>query len=162
MPYAGGRCAHGYDDLQENGVARILIAEDDPGVRLLVKRALGLEGHEVVAVEDGELALEMLAAQKGAFDFVLSDIRMPAMTGIELAHEIAAIWPELPILLMTGYAEQKENADDLTAIIEGVVEKPFSIAELRREVGRILAERAAGRAASEPDEILPVVARRCA
>jgi CheY-like chemotaxis protein len=143
-------------------VARILVAEDDPGVRLLVTRALGLEGHQVVAVEDGELALETLAAEEGAFDFVLSDIRMPAMTGIELAHEIAAIWPELPILLMTGYAEQKENADDLTAIIEGVVEKPFSIAELRSEVGRILAEREAGRAPAELDEILPVTTRRCA
>jgi CheY-like chemotaxis protein len=146
-------------------VARILIAEDDPGVRLLVTRALGLEGHEVVAVEDGELALETLTAEAGAFDFVLSDIRMPAMTGIELAHEIAAGWPELPILLMTGYAEQKEAADDLAAIIEGVVEKPFSIVEIRREVGRILAERqAAGRTrepeAAEEPETLP--ARRCA
>ena len=143
-------------------MARILVAEDDPGVRLLVTRALGLEGHEVIAVEDGELALETLTAESGGFDFVLSDIRMPAMTGIELAHEIAAAWPELPILLMTGYAEQKESADDLAAIIEGVVEKPFSIADLRREVGRILAEREDGRVPDEADAILPMAARRCA
>ena len=143
-------------------MAKILIAEDDPGVRLLVTRALGLEGHEVVAVEDGELALETLAAEQGAFDFVLSDIRMPAMTGIELAHEIASLWPELPILLMTGYAEQREAADDLTAIIEGVVEKPFSIVDIRREVGRILAERAANRAASDAEDTGTLPARRCA
>ena len=143
-------------------MAKILIAEDDPGVRLLVTRALSLEGHDVVAVEDGELALETLAAQQGAFDFVLSDIRMPAMTGIELAHEIASIWPQMPILLMTGYAEQKEAADDLTAIIEGVVEKPFSIVDIRREVGRILAEREANRATSEADETPILPARRCA
>lgn len=143
-------------------MAKILIAEDDPGVRLLVTRALGLEGHDVVAVEDGELALETLAAEEGAFDFVLSDIRMPAMTGIELAHEIAAVWPELPILLMTGYAEQKEAADDLAAIIEGVVEKPFSIVDIRREVGRILAERAANRVADEAEAAGTLPARRCA
>ena len=126
-------------------MARILIAEDDAGVRHLVSRALGLEGHDVTLAEDGELALEALIAADGGFDFVLSDIRMPAMTGIELAHEIAASWPELPVLLMTGFAEQMEAAEELTAIIEGVVEKPFSIGEIRREVGRILAARQAAK-----------------
>ena len=129
-------------------MARILIAEDDAGVRHLVSRALGLEGHDVTLAEDGEMALEALIAADGAFDFVLSDIRMPAMTGIELAHEIAASWPELPVLLMTGFAEQMEAAEELTAIIEGVVEKPFSIGEIRREVGRILAARQAAKSAS--------------
>lgn len=127
-------------------MARILIAEDDAGVRHLVSRALGLEGHDITLAEDGELALEALVAADGAFDFVLSDIRMPAMSGIELAHEIAASWPEMPVLLMTGFAEQMEAAEELTAIIEGVVEKPFSIADIRREVGRILAERQVARA----------------
>ena len=129
-------------------MARILIAEDDAGVRHLVSRALGLEGHDVTLAEDGELALEALIAADGAFDFVLSDIRMPAMTGIELAHEIAASWPELPVLLMTGFAEQMEAAEELTTIIEGVVEKPFSIGEIRREVGRILAARQAAKSTS--------------
>ena len=128
-------------------MARILIAEDDAGVRHLVSRALGLEGHEITLAEDGELALEELVAADGDFDFVLSDIRMPAMSGIELAYEIAASWPELPVLLMTGFAEQMEAAEDLTAIIEGVVEKPFSIGEIRREVGRILARHQARRQA---------------
>ena len=141
-------------------MARILIAEDDAGVRLLVSRALGLEGHEVTVAEDGEMALDVLVERDGAFDFVLSDIRMPCLTGIELAHEIAASWPHLPVLLMTGYAEQMEAAEDLTAIIEGVVEKPFSIAELRREVARILAERAPkGETADAPTA--PHI-RRCA
>ena len=133
-------------------MARILIAEDDAGVRLLVARALGLEGHDVTVAEDGELALEMLIERDGAFDFVLSDIRMPAMTGIELAHEIAASWPDLPVLLMTGYAEQKEAADDLAEIIHGVVEKPFSVAEIRREVARVLAGRSEESETGEADE----------
>ncbi|MCC4297957.1 response regulator [Aurantimonas coralicida] len=142
-------------------MARILIAEDDAGVRLLVSRALGLEGHEVTVAEDGEMALDVLVERDGAFDFVLSDIRMPCLTGIELAHEIAASWPHLPVLLMTGYAEQMEAAEDLTAIIEGVVEKPFSIAELRREVARILAERAAQQGDTADAPTAPHI-RRCA
>ena len=76
--------------MREFDVAKLLIAEDDMGVRLLVERALRLEGHEVVAVEDGELALEVLEQHEGRFDLLLSDIRMPAMTGIELAHAAAA------------------------------------------------------------------------
>ena len=86
---------------------------------------------------------------------------MPCLTGIELAHEIAASWPHLPVLLMTGYAEQMEAAEDLTAIIEGVVEKPFSIAELRREVARILAERAAQKGNTADAPTAPHI-RRCA
>ena len=88
-------------------MARILIAEDEAGIRLLVARALTLEGHDVVTVEDGEEALEVIAGDHDGFDAVLSDIRMPALTGIELAHAVKAVFPDLPIMLMTGYAEQK-------------------------------------------------------
>ncbi|KQT53963.1 MULTISPECIES: response regulator [unclassified Aureimonas] len=129
-------------------MARILIAEDDDGVRLLVARALRLEGHEVVAVEDGEVALERLVADPD-FDLLLSDIRMPAMTGIELAYASAARWPDLAILLMTGYAEQKEAAEDLMRIIVGVVDKPFSLSEIRERVRDVLRDTAP--AASERD-----------
>ncbi|MEX6506930.1 response regulator [Jiella sp. M17.18] len=147
-------------------MAKILIAEDDLGVRRLVARALGLEGHDIVTAEDGELALDRLIEEDGAFDLLLSDIRMPAMTGIELAHEAAAKWPDLPILLMTGYAEQKEAAEDLAAIVVGVVDKPFSLAEIRREVGRVLAATAEREDADESDEDfddrVDLRARRCA
>ena len=119
-------------------MAKILVAEDDAGVRLLTARALRLDGHQVQVAEDGEMALEMLVDQGGAFDLVLSDIRMPSMTGIELAHAAHAVYPSLPVLLMTGYAEQREAADDLTAIIVGVVDKPFTIAEIRSRVAKAL------------------------
>ncbi|WP_102960904.1 response regulator [Mangrovicella endophytica] len=119
-------------------MARILIAEDDAGVRRLVARALALDGHVLSLAEDGEEALDTLTAADGAFDLLLSDIRMPAMDGIALAHATASRWPSLPILLMTGYAEQREAADDLSAIIEGVLDKPFTLAEIRNAVDRIV------------------------
>ena len=120
-------------------MARILVAEDDDGVRRLVERALRLEGHDVTAVSDGEMAFETLAAERGDFDLLLSDIRMPAMTGIELAHRAAAAWPDVTILLMTGFAEMREAAEDLTRIIAGVLDKPFALIELRRAVVSALA-----------------------
>jgi two-component system, cell cycle response regulator CpdR len=122
-------------------MARILVAEDDAGVRLLVTRALRLDGHDVVAVEDGEYALERLVEDDGAFDLLLSDIRMPAMTGIELAHAARRQWPDLTILLMTGYAEQREAAEDLMRIIVGVVDKPFTLADIKQRVREALATR---------------------
>jgi CheY-like chemotaxis protein len=119
-------------------MARILIAEDDEPVRGFVKRALEMDGHAVVAAGDGAEALERLEQEEGAFDLLLSDIRMPLMDGIALALAAGRGFPKLPILLMTGFADQRERAHDLEAIIEDVVTKPFSLAEIRAAVGRVL------------------------
>lgn len=120
-------------------MARILIAEDDEPVRGFVKRALEMDGHQVTAEADGAAALERLETEDGAFDLLLSDIRMPLMDGIALALAAGRSYPALPILLMTGFADQRERAHDLEAIIEDVVTKPFSLAEIRASVTRILA-----------------------
>ncbi len=123
-------------------MARILIAEDDDPVRAIVKRALELDGHEIVAEIDGAAALDRLIAEDGRFELLLSDIRMPIMDGIALALSAAREYPRLPILLMTGYAEQRERAHDLVALIEDVVTKPFSVAEIRAAVMKVLQRRA--------------------
>jgi two-component system, cell cycle response regulator CpdR len=119
-------------------MARILIAEDDEPVRGFVKRALEMDGHSVVAEADGAAALDRLAAENGAFDLLLSDIRMPMMDGIALALAAGRDFPDLPVLLMTGFADQRERAHDLEAIIEDVVTKPFSLAEIRAAVSKVL------------------------
>jgi two-component system, cell cycle response regulator CpdR len=119
-------------------MARILIAEDDEPVRGFVKRALEMDGHAVFAEADGAAALERLEDERGAFDLLLSDIRMPLMDGIALALSAGRSFPGLPILLMTGFADQRERAHDLNAIIEDVITKPFSLAEIRAAVGRVL------------------------
>jgi two-component system, cell cycle response regulator CpdR len=124
-------------------MARILIAEDDEPVRGFVKRALELDGHSVIAECDGAAALDRLAEEDGRFDLLLSDIRMPLMDGIALALSAARDYPGLPILLMTGYADQRERAHDLEAIIEDVVRKPFSLAEIRTAVSGAIEKRAA-------------------
>ena len=120
-------------------MARILIAEDDEPVRGFVKRALEMDGHQVVAEADGAAALDRLNDERGAFDMILSDIRMPLMDGIALALTAGRDFPELPVLLMTGFADQRERAHDLNAIIEDVITKPFSLAEIRAAVGKVLA-----------------------
>ncbi len=119
-------------------MARILIAEDDEAVRGFVTRALQMDGHAVVAEADGAAALDRLLVERGAFDLLLSDIRMPMMDGIALALAVARDFPRLPILLMTGYADQRERAHDLAAIIDDVITKPFSLADIRRLVAETL------------------------
>ncbi len=118
-------------------MARILITEDEESLRRFVARALRLDGHETFEAGDGAEGLERL--DEGTYDLLLSDIRMPVMDGIELAHQASARFPEMKILLMTGYAEQRERADDLASKIVDVVPKPFALPDIRKAVARALA-----------------------
>lgn len=122
-------------------MARILIAEDEDSLRRFVARALEMDGHHTVQAGDGAEALEHLQAE--AFDLLLSDIRMPAMDGIELAGEAAALVPQMPILLMTGFAEQRERAEPLMRIVVDVVDKPFTLPQIRQAVADALVVQAA-------------------
>jgi len=118
-------------------MAKILITEDEDSLRSFVARALRLDGHETHEAADGAEGLEKLMA--GPFDLLLSDIRMPVMDGIELAHQASAHFPAMKILLMTGYAEQRERADDLMTKIVDVVSKPFALPDIRKAVALALA-----------------------
>lgn len=115
-------------------MARILLAEDDTAVRDFVRRALEMDGHDVTAVHDGGEALERLTSPLDAYDLLLADIRMPVMDGIALALRAARDYPEMPVLLMTGYANQRERAYGLDSLIRGVIEKPFTLEQVRTQV----------------------------
>jgi two-component system cell cycle response regulator CpdR len=119
-------------------MARILIAEDEETLRALCARALTMDGHEVETACDGGDALDLIARDDGRFDLLLTDIRMPIMDGIALALTAARDYPALTILLMTGYADQRERAHGLDAIIYDVISKPFSVATLRGAVSEAL------------------------
>ncbi|MDP6342833.1 MAG: response regulator [Alphaproteobacteria bacterium] len=117
-------------------MARILIAEDEQSVRDLVARALQLHGHETKAVIDGSRALEALLADD--YDLLLTDIVMPVMDGIALALKASRDYPELRILMMTGYAEEKRRAHNLDVLIHEVLMKPFTVDELVQSVEQTL------------------------
>ena len=119
-------------------MARILLAEDEEALRAFIARALAQDGHEVVATADGGEALDVLAREQGRFDLLLTDIRMPVMDGIALSLAAARDFPDLTILLMTGYADQRERAHGLDALIHDVIAKPFSLAEIRKTVAEAL------------------------
>ena len=123
-------------------VARILLAEDEDSLRGFLIRALAQDGHDVVAAADGAAALDNLTRDQGRYDLLLTDIRMPVMDGIALALAAARDHPDLTILLMTAFADQRERAHGLDALIHDVITKPFSLAEIKLAVKEALATRA--------------------
>ncbi len=118
-------------------MARILVAEDEADIGEIVRRALEYNGHEVTVVGDGSAAVEMLG--RASYDLLLTDIVMPLMDGIALALKAARDNPDMAILMMTGYAAQKERAHNLDDLIQGVLMKPFTIADLAQGVENALA-----------------------
>jgi len=123
-------------------MARILLAEDEETLRAMLVRALEKD-HQVTAAADGAEALDRLNEAQGEFDLLLTDIRMPLMDGIALALAAARDYPKLTILMMTGFADQRERAHGLEALIHDVVTKPFSLAQIRGAVDGALAARQA-------------------
>ncbi len=119
-------------------MARVLIADDEDSMRSLVARAIAMDGHETVTAADGAEALDILTGDARAFDVLLTDIKMPIMDGIALALAVARDFPDLVILLMTGFADQRERASGLNAIVHDVVTKPFSVADIRSAVAGAL------------------------
>lgn len=124
-------------------MARVLIADDEDSMRSLVARAIAMDGHETVTAADGAEALELLNSDERGFDLLLTDIKMPIMDGIALALAATRDFPTLTILLMTGFADQRERASGLNAIVHDVITKPFSVADIRTAVAGALAARQA-------------------
>ena len=120
-------------------MSKFLIADDEDSMRQLVARAIAMDGHETVTAQDGAEALEILTRADGGFDLLLTDIQMPVMDGIALALSVARDFPDLTILLMTGFADQRERASNLNALVHDVVTKPFSVADIRTAVADALA-----------------------
>ncbi|MEP7029792.1 MAG: response regulator [Pseudolabrys sp.] len=122
-------------------MARILIAEDDDALRGLVARALKDDGHDLTAAADGAQALNIMTEHDGKFDLLLTDVQMPEMDGVALAMATGRNHPEIPILLMTGYADQRERAHELDALVHDVIVKPFTIEQIKGAVREALLQR---------------------
>uniref|UniRef100_UPI003593D848 response regulator n=1 Tax=Blastomonas sp. TaxID=1909299 RepID=UPI003593D848 len=119
------------------GNARLLLVEDEDMVRAVAERALTRQGFVVVTASDGEEGLERLASD-GPFDLVVSDVVMPNLDGPGMANEIRKRMPDLPILFMSGYAE--ETLRQSIAIDQvHFLAKPFSVAQIVEAVQGALA-----------------------
>ncbi len=122
------------------GTETLLLVEDDPGVRQVVRDLLAGLGYTVFVAEDGRHALQILEEQEGQVDLVISDVIMPHMGGKELADAAAERWPELRFLFMTGYSENAIHKDFVKQEGISFLTKPFGRDELARKIRTILSE----------------------
>lgn len=114
--------------------ARILVIEDDPDVRFIVKETLGKIGYEVQAVESGLEGLEAIRRER--FHLAIVNIKMPEMGGEETIREIRKIDPQIPVVVVTGSPHWP--TEEFKAEIQGCIYKPFRLKELRSLVRDIL------------------------
>ena len=112
----------------------VLVVEDNTEVGMFATEALAQLGYHAVWAMDGLKALAELAANAGQFDIVFSDVMMPGISGIELAQEIARLYPNLPVVLTSGYSEVL--AQNGTHGFE-LVHKPYSIDSLSRALRKV-------------------------
>jgi signal transduction histidine kinase/CheY-like chemotaxis protein len=115
----------------------ILVAEDDPAVREVMRLMLESAGYRVVIAVDGAEALELVRARMHSLDLVISDVVMPRLGGRELSRALREERPELPLLLVSGYADP--DAGKREPISEPLLSKPFSRADLLARVRLLLA-----------------------
>lgn len=123
--------------------ARILVAEDDDAMRRLVVETLQRDGYAVKQVPDGgrllvTLAHEYLSHEREQLvDLLISDVRMPICTGLQIVEQLRAARCPLPIILMTAFGDEstRRHAWALGSLL---LDKPFQMEELRAAVGRLL------------------------
>ena len=115
----------------------VLIVEDEAGVRRLAQRVLEKSGYKILTAEHGAQALEVIANMPHPPDLVLSDVVMPHMGGKELAMRLKTTAPGLPVLFMSGYANEDMRIDELLEE-STFLPKPFTPAALSEKVRRLL------------------------
>jgi CheY-like chemotaxis protein len=113
-----------------------MVVDDEPDILELLDMLLRDSGYEVMALPNGQSALEQMEAYPDAFDLVLTDLVMPNLNGLELAHKIHGLRPDLPVLLITGYRGRYEA--QLPADIREVLFKPVDLAYLAGRVAHHL------------------------
>jgi PAS domain S-box-containing protein len=123
----------------------VLVVEDDPGVRLLIIEVLHRLGHQVSEAADGPAALPLLQRLR-RLDLLVTDVGLPGLNGRELADRARLAWPQLPVLFVSGYAEQATLRSGFLGEGMDLIAKPFSLDLLAAKVSAMLASRDEGMA----------------
>lgn len=119
-------------------MARILLADDDTAGRDLAARALEADGHQVARANDGQDALDQIAAASPPFDLLISDVQMPLLDGIGLAEKALAGSSTLKVLLVSGFSGGIERADKMRGPRLRTFSKPFTLDGLKSEIRALL------------------------
>lgn len=125
--------------LPETGEGRIMIVEDEEHVCIILSQMLERMGYESYACRDGDEAIDHIREHAGEYDLVISDYTMPSMNGGELAKEIGFDFPDLPIILLSGYGNRRlQTVAAENPNVKAVLRKPVRRDDLAREISALL------------------------
>ena len=127
-------------------MARVLVVDDEPGIRTALVRGLGAEGMEVEAVGDGHSALS--AALTGGFDVIVLDIILPGLSGYRVLERLRAAGVDTPVLLLSAKDGEFDQADGLDLGADGYLVKPFAFVVLVAQLKALLRRRDASACSS--------------
>jgi len=119
---------------------RILVVDDDAVIREGLRRVLGMEGYLVETQTNGRAALDLL--QESSFDLLITDLKMPGMSGLEVLQAVRVLQPEMPVILITGYAAVDNAVEVMKSGAADYLAKPFANEELVAKVRKALDARA--------------------
>jgi two-component system, cell cycle sensor histidine kinase and response regulator CckA len=126
------------------------VVEDESAVRKFIKRALVAQGYQVLEACNGVEALRLLQASEQSLDLVMTDLIMPDMGGRELAAQVRAHRPALPVLYTSGYSEDIGDSREVPEVAEYFLPKPFGPLELARKVREVLKRESHGAQSTPP------------
>ena len=113
---------------------KILIVDDEEGVRMSLKKVLQRDGYEILLAENGTQAIELVRQQLNEIETVISDFKMPGLDGLETLTEIGKLNPEIIRIILTGYATLDRAIDSVNSGIDGFLAKPFDNNEIRLKI----------------------------
>ena len=138
-----------------SALRKILVVDDDPVVGKSFDRVLAGKGYAVITASNGEEALHKLSNEN--YDVVFTDIKMPGMSGLEVAERVKASQPWLPVVIVTGYGSTDNEARAEAAGVSGFLRKPLSPDMIEGSTEKALHERDAVTAAEATIEAAPTV-----
>ena len=132
------------DDNNENGkpVAKLLIVDDDPDIVQVLKRGLQKNSFLVNAFTNPEEALQSFKSDAESYCLVVSDMRMPALSGIQLARKVKEINPNVKVILMTAFEIRDSEFSKVfpSTQVDGFVQKPIGIKDLTKKILSVIGE----------------------
>ncbi len=118
--------------------ARVLVVDDEAGIRELLTKTLALAEYDVEAVNDGQTAVVRL--RSGSYDLLITDLKMPGMDGLSLIRESRRLVPELPIIIITAFSTESSAIEAINLGVAGYLTKPFRIAKILSTAAKALGE----------------------
>ena len=115
-------------------MTKILIVDDEEGIRIALKKALQKDGYEILLAENGMESIEIVRKRINEIETVISDFKMPGLDGLETLTEIGKINPEIIRIILTGYATLDRAIEAVNSDIDGFLTKPFDNNEIRMKV----------------------------